>query len=346
LHIFAGIANAGVTLTVVTTGFKLAPQGEATSYLAGASLATNLGAGLGPLCGGLLADFFATRQLNLTFNWIEPASSIQLPALSIIGFDFLFVIAFVLGVITLGTLAVLREEGEVGREVILESLMFPTRGLSRPMSSVPAYNLLSNFPFGFLKRVPIPGLDAALGVTVYQIAEGARLASLTAVHGRRLTKKLAKALGNGLNGIWKSREEVKLHGVEVTRQAARGAMHVLDEKPMDVEQVTGSIMQGVAKASSHAGVDPGDAILGASQGIIQGAAETGTDLGTATLQTIEAAREVAAHIDLSEETAVAKAAEGALLAAEVIGPEAAAQVAESLPEEILALDTKEVEHDR
>ena len=55
---------------------------------------------------------------------------------------------------------------------------------------------------------------------------------------------------------------------------------------------------------------------------------------------------MAAHTDLSEETAVAKAAEGVLLAAEVIGPEAAAQVAESLPEEILMLDTKEVDHDR
>jgi len=134
---------------------------------------------------------------------------------------------------------------------------------------------------------------------------------------------------------------VKLHGVEVTRQAARGAMHVLDEKPMDVEQMTGSIMQGVAEASSHAGVNPGDAILGASQGIIQGAAETGTDLGTAALQTIEAAREVAAHTDLSEETAVAKAAEGVLLAAEAIGPEVVAEVAESLPEELLVADDRE-----
>ncbi|MFC1934650.1 hypothetical protein ACFLXX_05860, partial [Chloroflexota bacterium] len=243
-------------------------------------------------------------------------------------------------------LATIREQGEVGREVILESLFFPMRELSRPMSSVPAYNLLANFPLGFLKRVPIPGPDVALGVTAYQIAEMARAATSTTVRGHRLTKKLAKALGNGLNGIWKSREEMKLHGVEVTRQTARGAMHVLDEKPMDVEQVTDSIMQSVVKASGPAGVDPGDAIFGASQGVIQGAAETGTDLGAATLHTIEATKEVAAHTDLSEETAMAKAVEGALLAAEAIGPEAVAEVVESLPDEILALgNNKEGEHD-
>jgi MFS family permease len=104
LHIFAGIANAGVTLTVGTIGLKLSPRGEATSYLAGASLATNLGAGLGPLCGGFLADFFSVRQLDLTFTWTEPLNQIQLSALSITDLNFLFAIAFILGIITLGSL--------------------------------------------------------------------------------------------------------------------------------------------------------------------------------------------------------------------------------------------------
>ena len=209
------------------------------------------------------------------------------------------------------------------------------------MSSVPAYNLLSNFPFGFLKRVPIPGLDVAFGVTAYQIAEMSRAATLTAVRGRRLTKKLAKALESGLNGIWKTREEVKEHGVEIARQTARGAMHAANDKPLDTKYLAGSVITGVVRASKKAGVNPQDGIFGASQGIIQGAAETGTDLGDATLQTIEAAKEIAAQTGLSEESAVAKAAEGALQAAEAIGPEAVAQVAESLPEEILPLDIKE-----
>jgi MFS family permease len=343
LHVFAGIANAGVTLTVGTVGLKLAPKGEATPYLAGASLATNLGAGLGPLCGGLLADFFAVRQLNLTFTWIDPASFIELPAISIIGFDFLFGIAFIFGLLTLGTLATIREEGEASREVILESLFFPTREQSRPVSSVPAYNLFGNFPFGYLKRIPIPGLDAVLGVTAYQIAEMARAATSATVRGRRLTKKLSWALERGLANVWKDKESVEIHGVEITREVARGAMHVADEKPLSMERLVGSVTTGVLEASSHAGVSPMNGILGASQGIIQGSAETGADLGETTHQTIEAVRKVAAHIGLSEEAAVDKAAEGALLAAEAIGPEAVAEVAESLPDEILAADAKEVE---
>jgi hypothetical protein len=337
LHIFAGIANAGVTLTIGTIGSKLAPQGEATSYLATSSLATNLGAGLGPLVGGFLLTFFGTRQLNLNFTWIDPTGSIQFPALSIIGYDFLFVIAFIMGLVTLSILATIREEGEISREVTLESLMFPTRELSRPMSSVPAFNLTANFPFGYVRRALLPGLDVALGVTAYQIAEIGRTATLAAVRGRRVTKKLRATLKNGLNGIWRNKEGVKAHGVEITRQVTRGAVHATDEKPLDVAQMTGSVMAGVMKASVEAGVEAKDAILGASQGIIEGAAEIEADLSVATLQAMEVAREMAAQAGLPEESAVVIAAEGVLQTAEAIGPEAVAQVVESLPDEILTL---------
>ncbi len=337
LHIFAGIASAAVTFTVGTIGLKLAPQGESTTYLAGASLATNLGAGLGPLLGGFLADFFSTRQLSLTFTWIDPSSTIQLPALSIIGRDFLFGIAFVLGFITLAVLAAIREEGEVGREVILESLMSPMHEFSHPMSSVPGFTFLSNFPFGFLKRVPVPGLDVAMGVTVYQIAEMARAATSAAIRGRSVTKRLARALENSLATIWKGREEMKVHGVEVTRHVARGAMHAMDEKTVEVENLARSVMQSAVAVASQAGTKPEDAILGASQGIIQGAAETKADFRAATLQVIEAAKQVAAQVGLSEQEAAAKAVEGALQAAEALGPEVAAEVVEAIPEKLLPL---------
>ena len=330
LHVFAGIANAGVTLTVATIGLKLSPKGEATSYLAGASLATNVGAGLGPLIGGLLADFFSTRQLDLTITWTDPFNHMQISALNMVGLEFLFGIAFIFGLITLGTLTTIREEGEVSREVILESLMFPTREISRPMSSVPGYNLLSNFPFGYLKRIPVPGLDVAVGVTAFQIASAARAATLTVVSGHRVTKKLAKVLQDNLATVWKVKRGVKVHGIEITREAARGAMHVVDDKPLTTEKLVAPIAKGVLKASSQAGVSPLDAIQGSSQGIIQGAIETGTDLTAATIYTIEAVKEVAKLSGFSEEAAVVKATVGALEAAEAATPEAVAKVKEAL----------------
>ncbi len=172
----------------------------------------------------------------------------------------------------------------------------------------------------------------------------ARLATAGVVRGGRVTRRLGKALKSGLAIVWKNREKVKTYGIEVTRHAARGAIHAADEKTVDVEQLAGSVMEGVVEVSSQAGVEPEDAVLGASQGIIQGAAETGADLGTVTHETIEAAKAVAEQVGLSEEEAAAEAAEGALQAAEAIGPKAVAEVAEALPEELLeSISTKEGE---
>jgi len=330
LHILAGIAGAGLALTTQTIGLKLSPQGEATSYLAGSSLAISLGAGLGPLCGGLLADFFSTRQLALDFTWVSSLSSVQFPALSIIGLDFLFGIAFIFGLVTLALLARIREEGEVSREVVLESLVFPSRKLSSPMSLSPSNGPLSNFPFSLIKRIPLPGLDVVIGVTAYQIAEAARVATLTAARGRKVTKKLVRALQDNLAMVWKDKIVAKEHGIEITRQAARGAMHVVDDKPLAVENLVGPVVTSVVKASSKAGVNPLNGVHGASQGVVQGAIETSTDVTAAVRETIEAAKEVAKQTGISEDSAVLKATVGALEAAQATGPEVVESVKEAL----------------
>ena len=332
-HSLAGIAGAALAMGGVIA-WKLSPQGEATSYLAGVSLVGSIGAGVGPLCGGLLADFFGTRQLALTFTWTSPLNYLQVPALRITGFGFLLGIAFILGLITLSMLARIREEGEVSREVVLESLTFPTREISRPVSPVPAYNPLSRFPFSYIirymKRIPVPGLDVAVGVTAYQIAETARAAASAAVRGRKVTKKLVSALQDELAMFWKVKTEAKEHDIAITREAARGAMHVVDDKPLAVENLAVSVATSVVKASSKAGVNPLDGIQGATQGIIRGAIETGADVTAATRQAIQAAKEVARQTGISEDSAIAKATVGAVEVAQAAGPQVVESVKKAL----------------
>ena len=332
-HSLAGIAGAALAMGGVIA-WKLSPQGEATSYLAGVSLAGSIGAGVGPLCGGLLADFFGTRQLALTFTWTSPLNYLQVPALRITGFGFLLGIAFILGLITLSMLARIREEGEVSREVVLESLTFPTREILRPVSPVPAYNPLSRFPFSYIirymKRIPVPGLDVAVGVTAYQIAETARAAASAAVRGRKVTKKLVSALQDELAMFWKVKTEAKEHDIAITREAARGAMHVVDDKPLAVENLAVSVATSVVKASSKAGVNPLDGIQGATQGIIRGAIETGADVTAATRQAIQAAKEVARQTGISEDSAIAKATVGAVEVAQAAGPQVVESVKKAL----------------
>lgn len=335
LHILAGVAASGVTLSTGTIGMKLAPPGQATAYIAGAGLAINLGAGLGPLLGGRFADYFSMRQLSLTFEWMDPNRYLEIGALHLTGFDFLFGITFILGLITLTLLSGVREEGEVSREVILDALQAPMRELSRPFSTIAGLSFLSQFPYGYLRRVPVPGLDVALGVTSYQIAEMARLVTVATQRGRRTTAKLAKALEEGLSGVWEVSDEAqKKYGFAIARQAARGSIHAIDKMAhLDVGQLVYQAVLGVTQAMRHSQVDARDALRGASYGVIQGAEEVQADLGEAALQAVEAAKELASEAGLSEEAAMSEAAQGAMEAAEALGPEAVAQIEASLSEE-------------
>jgi hypothetical protein len=212
------------------------------------------------------------------------------------------------------------------------------RELSRPISTVSGLSFLSQFPYGYIRRVPVPGVDVALGVTSYQIAETSRLATIAAQHGRRATIKLAKALEDGLSAFLGADDESrKVYGFEVAKQAARGSIHAIDRiAHIDIGQLAYQVVKGIFQVMRHSRVDAQDALRGAGYGVIQGTEEVQADLSEATLQTIEAARDVAPDAGLSQEVAVAEGAQGAMEAAEAIGPEAVAQVQATLDEEGLS----------
>ena len=338
LHILAGIAAAGVTLSTGTIGLKLAPKGQATAYLAAAGLATSLGVGLGPLLGGYLSDFFSVRQLSFIIEWTSPISSIHLPVLSLSGFDFLFCITFVVGLFTLGILVAFREQGEVGREVILETLFAPMRHAVRPMSSVPGLGFLSQFPYSVLRRVPVPGLDVALGVTAYQLADMAKNTTAAVVRSQPRVVSIARALEKALTRILGRTDDMQAHGMEVARQTARGTMHARTNTDLDVAQLARSAILGIASTFGRRRMVPGDALRGAGYGVVQGAAEIGASLGQAAISAVGAGKEVAAEAGLSEKEAAVCVARGALEAAAAIGEKAVVEVKSSLPADAMTGD--------
>ena len=319
LHILAGAAAAGVSLTTGTIGLKLAPHGRATAYLAGAALALNMGAGLGPLLGGRLADFFSIRTLSLDFTWVDPTGTFVLPALNLTGYDFLFGITFLLGFITLNALSVLREEGEVGREVVLDSLFASTRDLARPLSTVPGLAFLSQFPYGFLRRIPLPGLDVALGVTAYQVAEAARVSTRVAAGVRGAPSRIAEALEDTVSKIWRTGEGVSRHGAEVAAQSIRGAIHAASETAADVGEISRQAMLGIQRALIRPEVDSHDTLRGLGHGVIQGAFESRTDLDQAIAQAFESTHELARMSRLPQSQVKMVLAEGMMQAASGLG---------------------------
>jgi len=333
LHIFAGIAAAGVSLIIGTIGYKLAPQAQSAPYLAGASLATNLGAGIGPLLGGFLAHFFSVRTLALDLTWADPTRTVNLGVIHLTGFDFLFVLTFIIGLATLNMLAALREEGEAGREAVLSELRVQTRSALRSVVSVPEPNLLNMFPASFLSRMP--GVDVAIGVTAYQLADTAKSVTTAALQGSRTAVRLARSIQNGLSRLWKTGGKPQEHDTEVARQAARGAVQALVEMPGKIEQLAGPAVVGIVRALDDAQVSPYDAIRGAAFGVVEGASEAGVDLGRAATEAIAGARETSRALHLEENKAAQEAARGALEAAQRLGSQAVTEIKNSLPHDLV-----------
>ena len=332
LHMFAGVAAAGVGLTMSTLTLKVAPAGKATPFLSVASIAASVGAGIGPVAGGLMADFFAVRTLGVDLSWASPNGVLELPALSLTGFDFLFAIAFVLGLLSLNLLVALREEGELPRETALGELAGRGGPAARAVSSVPGLGAVSAFSYGYLKRVP--GADVALGVTAYQVAASAQAAASSASRGRELVLDVASAVGGVVGEAIDEVEDAAGRGLELARHATRGAAHVGEDLTGQVGRVARGAVLGTLRTLAHRGVAPVEALRGAGYGAVEGAVEAGRDPAEAAAQALAAARAAASELGVSAEEAASALAAGVLDAAAASGAEALRAVREALPGEL------------
>ncbi len=324
LHIFAGVAIAGINVATGVIGMKLAPTGSAAPYLAGASLATNLGSGLAPLIGGRFADFFSVRAFSVSVGWIDPSRTVDLPAFHLTGYDFLFAVSFVLGLIALNTLATIREEGEASREAIMEELLAGSADMTRAVSSVPGIRFAAQFPYSYLRH--IPGVDVAVGVTAYQLASSTRAAAAATERAEASAGAIARTVSHTVRDTTSSASDLGDAGAEIALHAARGVLHATSEAEENVETLARGALIGTAQALGRSASSPAQALSGAAQGVVRGAHEAGANLRRAVEGTLQGAREVSSRLGLSERESIQSVAESALAEAEELGPEAVAEV--------------------
>ncbi len=333
LHVFAGIASAGVTLTMSTLSLKLAPQGKGTPFLGVSGIATSIGGGIGPIIGGIMAEYFSERSLGLNLVWESPSRVTGMSAMSLTGFEFLFAIAFVLGFISLNLLVSLREDGEAPRDVALRDLAARAIPAARAISSVPGLGPVSAISYGYLRRVP--GADVALGVTAYQIAASVQAAVASASRGRMLASDVAHVVGDALERAIHEMEDITEHGRELARHTTRGAVHVGDDLSGQLGRIARGAAVGALRALARSGIEPRDALRGSGYGVVQGAIEAGEDPANAAVEAVEAALQVAPELGLSGDEAAAALTLGALEAAEAAGEEPLREVRRALNNEPL-----------
>ena len=154
IHVIAGISTAGVSLCSGNIALKLAPRGQATAYLAASALVNGLAATAAPILAGIGADWFAGESLSLSLKWTAATEGVDrwvIPAVNLMGLDFIFLIAFVLGLYALHRLIAVREEGEVEETIVTSELFAEVRKAMRHVSNVAGLRTFTHFPYSRLR---------------------------------------------------------------------------------------------------------------------------------------------------------------------------------------------------
>lgn len=151
LHLLMGGAVAGVTLASGNIAMKLSPRGSATAYVATNAMAIAAAAGIAPIVGGLLADFFAKRQLELLLRWTSPGQQLQFP-LVLSHWDFYFLLAGLLGLYAMHRLSLIDEEGEIDARYMVAEMRNHAFRTVRNMSTVAGLRGATELPALLLRE--------------------------------------------------------------------------------------------------------------------------------------------------------------------------------------------------
>lgn len=123
IYFLAGLSQAGVTLATNNIALKLADKGLASVYLSVNGVLMYAMAGIAPIIGGLFADYFAGKELSLTLTWKTASSETAMYVFGMQHWDFFFFFAAVLGLLSLGFLKQVKEEGEVDEKIVMSSFV-------------------------------------------------------------------------------------------------------------------------------------------------------------------------------------------------------------------------------
>jgi MFS family permease len=158
IHVLMGVATAGVALATGNIAMKLSPAGQATAFLAASSVVSASCAALGPITGGLCADFFAAHELTLDFTWKGGVDAVTLQILHLHAWTFCFGLAFLLGLVSLHRLTLVQEAARAINPLLMRDLLLETRDAVRGLSSVAGLVRVGRVPswLGWIRVEKIP----------------------------------------------------------------------------------------------------------------------------------------------------------------------------------------------
>jgi len=150
VHVVMGAAAGGIGLATGNLGLKLAPAGHGTAYLASVSLTGAAAGGTAPMLGGVLADWFAARELSFRVEWVSPTHTSDITVLQFQHWEFLFAISAACGLYVIHRLTGIREGGEISERAVIQEFGLEAVRTIDQLSSVAGLRLSTVLPFGWM----------------------------------------------------------------------------------------------------------------------------------------------------------------------------------------------------
>lgn len=136
VHAVMGMVGGGIGLATGNLGIKLAPAGQATSYLAAVGLVCSAAGGLAPLFGGAVAQWLQSSQLVLVLRWGSDAHTHELGVLRFEHYEFLFALAGLMGLYVMHALSRIAEGAQVSERRVVQELLWEARQTVDQLSSL------------------------------------------------------------------------------------------------------------------------------------------------------------------------------------------------------------------
>lgn len=122
IHVLRGMSMAGVSLATGNIALRLAPEGRGAPYLAANNLVGALAGFVAPLIGGAVAGALEEHQFSIGITWDAPGGVVSVPAFSLQGMDFAFLLATVVGLYAMHRLSLVVEGEAVERSEVVRNL--------------------------------------------------------------------------------------------------------------------------------------------------------------------------------------------------------------------------------
>ena len=122
INIITGFSTAGINLSLTNIGLKLAPKEDALVYLSAKNIITAFFSSIAPVVGGWLADLFGDKQMSWSMQWGNAIKMKQVYVFALQQWNFLFLIAALLALLSIKLLKRVQETGEVEKNFVTKVL--------------------------------------------------------------------------------------------------------------------------------------------------------------------------------------------------------------------------------